>query len=628
MHRFLFLAALLYFASSASSAFSQEPKRYYLGVSVEKYEHRALKPLQFCDEDITEMGDLLAEHGYEVKVLSEASAKKDPKLAPTKENIEREIEAIRTKATAADTVVFALAGHGLQFAGQTDAYFCPQEGLPFPDETKTLVSVGHIYRQFEKSKAGTRIILVDACRNDPDSTRGRGFDATTGPAVPQGVAALFSCSASQQALESEQLKHGVFFHYVLEALRSEGVRESDGEVTFDRMQAYVRKNVPPKVAGLTNHSRQQSPNLKADISGEPPILLPASIGKSMSKLEVLPFNFADKARTAEEARAAQEAWAKKLGVEVVETNSIGMKMVLIPPGEFMMGSSDEDIEKAIQEFPASSKWWKPAMVQEKPRHKVRISFPFRISAHEVTYSVFQKFATASKYKTDAERGDGKGGWGFNTEQKTDPRVQSKDFSWRNPGFAQAADHPVVNVSHYDARMFIEWINKVESTSAYRLPSEAQWEFACRAGTVTRYQNGEDSKLLVKIANIRDDSYTQQLRMPRGESLHAKDGYCFTAPVGSFAANSFGLYDMHGNVDEWTSDRMNSYEERNLEVDTDPDFSTSDVLGRERGYIKKGGGFCSEPLYSRISDRGYWSPDSRFVDTGFRIICSVQARDKK
>ena len=199
MFRFITLLAVTSFVLTALNAFSQEPKRYYLGISVEKYEHRALKPLQFCDEDISEMGDLLAEHGYEIKVLSEASAKKDPKLAPTKENIEREIEAFRTKATAADTMVLALAGHGLQFAGQSDAYFCPQEGLPFPDETKTLVSVGHIYRQFEKSKAGTRIILVDACRNDPDSTRGRGFDATTGPAVPQGVAALFSCAASQQA---------------------------------------------------------------------------------------------------------------------------------------------------------------------------------------------------------------------------------------------------------------------------------------------------------------------------------------------------------------------------------------------------------------------------------------------
>ena len=116
---------------------------------------------------------------------------------------------------------------------------------------------------------------------------------------------------------------------------------------------------------------------------------------------------------------------------------------------------------------------------------------------------------------------------------------------------------MVNVSWNDAVAFCEWLSRQEGQT-YRLPTEAEWEYACRAGTTTRYCSGDDAETLAAVANVADA--TAKAKFPDWATIAARDGYVFTAPVGRFRANAWGLHDMHGNVWEWCSD---GYAERLL-----------------------------------------------------------------
>jgi formylglycine-generating enzyme required for sulfatase activity len=125
---------------------------------------------------------------------------------------------------------------------------------------------------------------------------------------------------------------------------------------------------------------------------------------------------------------------------------------------------------------------------ELPRHRVRITGPFYLGQYEVTRGQFADFVKDQGYKTDAET-DGEGGWGWNdSTQKFEGR--DPQYNWKNTGFAQTDSHPVVNVTWNDAVKFCEWLSRKEG-AIYRLPTEAEWEYACRAGTMTLYQNGDD-----------------------------------------------------------------------------------------------------------------------------------------
>src|SRR5262249_42941666 len=163
----------------------------------------------------------------------------------------------------------------------------------------------------------------------------------TTPAPPKGVGALFSCSAGQRAYEHETLKHGVFFHYVLEGLRKDAA-DKRGRVTFDALQSYVREEVADKVHSLFPHQKpDQSPNVKGDFAGKPLVLLTLSSSGNVPEISpallVAPFD----ERT---AKARQADWARHLGKSsAVAENSLKMKLVLIPPGEFMMGATDEEV---------------------------------------------------------------------------------------------------------------------------------------------------------------------------------------------------------------------------------------------------------------------------------------------
>jgi len=340
------------------------------------------------------------------------------------------------------------------------------------------------------------------------------------------------------------------------------------------------------------------------------------------------------------------------------TNSIGMKLTLVPSGEFMMGSK-ESAEETDDGFsgktthmlriprrvtfifdagwPGHSKLFPcgsiaaasptmfptvpetrsyshpdaevhflPIFIEEHPYHHVRITKPFYLGTYHVTRGQFRRFVDDTGYKTDAEKGNGT--WGWNSKTK---RFEGNEkYSWRDTGFEQTDEHPVVCVSWNDAEEFCKWLSGKEGKT-YRLPTEAEWEYACRAGTTTRYYSGDDPETLAKVGNVADATY--KAKFPECKyTIKASDGYVFTSPVGSFKPNAFGLYDMHGNARQWCSDWGQNGHYGKSPVD--------DPIGSDRGEgrVLRGSSWFNLPCDSRSASRVWCEPFCRGVYTGFRV----------
>ncbi len=315
------------------------------------------------------------------------------------------------------------------------------------------------------------------------------------------------------------------------------------------------------------------------------------------------------ATTVQEDGQTVGGWISSDGVSIVVTNSIGMKLVLIPAGEFLMGSAEspEEVGRVFRDYGTPDAL---TFADEHPQHRVRITRPLYLGVYEVTVGQFRQFVQATRYQTDAEKGTGGFHGAYGMDPKTGEPDLFADYSWRNAGFEQTDEHPVVNVSWNDAAAFCEWLSRKESRE-YRLPTEAEWEYACRAGTTTRYYHGDDPEGLATVGNVADA--TLQMHFPRYDwTLKARDGYVFTAPVGQFKPNAFGLYDMHGNVSEWCADWFGSGYYGKSPTD-DPQGPAS---GSERA--DRGGGWSLGAGACRSAARGGSEPDSRASDLGFRV----------
>jgi formylglycine-generating enzyme required for sulfatase activity len=294
---------------------------------------------------------------------------------------------------------------------------------------------------------------------------------------------------------------------------------------------------------------------------------------------------------AAKAKEYQAAWAKYLGVKVEMDDSIGMKFVLIPPGEFDMGSTEAEVAKLLEEAKAANldQGYIARLPAEAPKHRVRITKPFWLGVHEVTRGQFRRFADDRGYKTEAER-DGKGGHGLIEGQwKQDPR-----FVWnRDPGFAQADDHPVVNLSWNDVTAFCAWLSEKEGEES-QLPSETQWEYACRAGTATTWYSSDDVESLKEYGwfDVNSEGRT-----------HA---------VGQKWPNAWGLYDMHGNVWEWCQDWFGHRYYATSPLD--------DPQGPSGGsaHVRRSGSWFDLAGHCRSAGRDGGGAGSRDFHLGFRV----------
>ena len=317
------------------------------------------------------------------------------------------------------------------------------------------------------------------------------------------------------------------------------------------------------------------------------------------------------------------ARALAAGPAVLE-NSLGMQFVKVPAGEFSMGS-DESVESLSRDYQPYPVEQLQALGDEAPRHTVRITRAFYLGRHEVTVGQFRRFLDLSGHVPESIA-DGTGAYGYNPAY--DPASSARRdtfegrhprYSWRNPGFEQSDDHPVVNVTWNDAVAMARWLGQREGV-VYRLPSEAEWEYACRAGSSTRYHTGDEPAGLLGAGATFDLDTARHWPQLLPSALPGHDGYAFTAPVGSFAPNAFGLYDMHGNVWEWVADWYGEHyysESPRDDPPGPPDGGTR---------VRRGGSWRTLALYARCAFRNWNTAQTRYTLVGIRLLREAQPEE--
>jgi formylglycine-generating enzyme required for sulfatase activity len=251
-------------------------------------------------------------------------------------------------------------------------------------------------------------------------------------------------------------------------------------------------------------------------------------------------------------------------------NDITLEMVAIPGGTFLMGTEDEEIERLVKKF-----GWE-RFRSERPKREVNVP-PFFIGKYPITQEQWRAIAATAKIDIDLET---------------------------NPSSFKGDELPVESVNWDQAIEFCKRLSR-ETKREYRLPSEAEWEYACRAGTTTPFYFGET--ITGKLANYRaSETYAEEAKGEhRGE----------TTPVGQFPPNAFGLYDMHGNVWEWCADTWHD------NYDGAPtDGSAWIENGNDNRSPMRGGSWGYDPGYCRSAIRYYVRRDYRFCDIGFRVVC--------
>jgi formylglycine-generating enzyme required for sulfatase activity len=235
---------------------------------------------------------------------------------------------------------------------------------------------------------------------------------------------------------------------------------------------------------------------------------------------------------------------------------------------------------------------------------------FALTETEVTVAQFRIFADATGYRTDAERdAGGREGCAVLDVGEASP-VYRAGMSWREPGYTQSEAHPVVCLSYADVAAFVDWLAQA-THRPFRLPTEAEWEYAARAGSTTRFPWGDEAAEACRYANGAD--------LTPGDGgkawpLHVdcSDGHAHAAPVGAYAPNAFGVRDMIGNVWEWTADCYH------------PDFSGAPADASawvEPGCAKRtirGGGWPYPASFLRSANRGGSNAGLRANDRGFRV----------
>ena len=280
----------------------------------------------------------------------------------------------------------------------------------------------------------------------------------------------------------------------------------------------------------------------------------------------VPPGFKAKAGTVAEPYT-KTGWAKQIVHE-----GTGFELVFIPAGRFLMGSPENEEKRNNYET----------------QHEVILSKPFYIAIYEVTRGQFAAFVKDTGHKTDVEKNE-------------------NGSSWRNPGYAQTDMHPVVWISWNDASSFCEWLSR-KTGRAVRLPTEAEWEYACRAGTQTPFNMGQ---------TISTDQANYNGKYTYGSGVKGLSRQA-TVPVGSFRPNAWGLYDMHGNVWEWCADWSGTYPSGSV---TDP---TGALSGTTR--VLRGGSWFLEPYFSRSARRDFHRPFVFNNSYGFRVAASVAGVD--
>jgi formylglycine-generating enzyme required for sulfatase activity len=262
------------------------------------------------------------------------------------------------------------------------------------------------------------------------------------------------------------------------------------------------------------------------------------------------------------------------------------EMVVLPAGRYVMGTTGQDPDR-----------WDD--VRESPAHEVTLRHAFAMARHEVTRVEFARFSAETGHVSS-----GCNAW------SGEVWVHYTARSWLDPGFQQGWEHPVVCVSWDDAKAFAAWMSG-RTGASYRLPSEAEWEYAARAGTASSRFWGNQVEPGCDYANIGDRAMNRAL--PMGAVAACDDGHVYTAPVATYRPNGFGLYDMLGNAWEWTEDCWHpGYQGA-------PADGSARLEGDCSVRVSRGASWSSHYRNVRSANRGSYRAAGRWDHTGFRVV---------
>ncbi|MCL2834508.1 MAG: SUMF1/EgtB/PvdO family nonheme iron enzyme [Treponema sp.] len=510
--------------------------------------------------DANDMADALQKMGFTVDKVIDGNLRQ----------MESAVVTLRNRLSAATGTTYGFfyyAGHGVQMDGMN--YLIPVDAV-IPDRNflrERTISMQVILDMLNDANNTLNMIVLDACRDFPASwsrSVSRGL-ATVNP--PADSIIMYATGAGKTANDGTG-RNGLFTGFLLQHLAEQGIEVNE---IFRRTGADVRRA----------SNNDQNPALYTDFYGT------AYLGSPPA-----------------ETSPVMSAQVSETLPNIITEHVYSNDLVKINGGVFVMGSPSNEQERYDD---------------EGPQHNVTIS-SFNISKYEITVGQFRQFATASGYKTEAEINGGGFEWNGSDWQRNPART------WKTPGYTQGDNHPVVFISWNDAIQFCNWLSKQENltpaytingsnvtwnrnTSGYRLPTEAEWEYSCRAGTLTRFWSGNDELSMAGKANIADLSVKDLY--PDWDVVNIRDGFVETSPIGSFSANPWGLYDMHGNVWEWCWDWYGNYI---TDAQIDP---TGPSSGTNRVY--RGGSWGDNAQAVRSAYRGNYNPSFQSFDLGFRVV---------
>ena len=512
-----------------------------------------------------------------------------------------------------DTLWFYFSGHGMPYQGQD--YLLPIDGDPIII-TDSAIPITYITERLRRSGADNIVLFIDACRSTGEKS-GLG----SGEEKQQGVITFYSCSPSQVSYEIEEIKQGAFTHVLLNGLQIQG--ESNC-ATVERLYNYLRNQVPqltqkhknyiqipyaaiepatklhyillPKSATDRDISTLREDAFHAEIEGNFDLAFQlwvrvnvAAGGQDMKAIAAFG-RLANKQSQSqsEQRREAEKQGRKQAAVKSRElTVDLGqgltLELVRVPAGKFTMGMPPQERQIALENglsYNVKREDIEPWLDRSTPQHEVYL----------------QEFLMGKYAVTNAQ-------WYAVMQTKPSEQYNSK---------FQGDMQPVVGVSWHEARAFCEKLSD-QTKRAVRLPTEAEWEYACRAGTTTAFAFGK---------TITTDQVNYDGNYPYSDTPKGKCREC-TVNVDSFTPNAWDLYQMHGNVWEWCLDEFHdSYSDKPARLKNNGNEVWGEIQVSEednRVYICRGGSWYSYAIYCRSANRHRGNARSRDDSLGFRVV---------
>jgi len=498
-----------------------------------------------------------------------------------RQQIGRTMKAFLDALKPGDEVVFFYAGHGVQVKGvnylpAVDADIQGEDDVPLNS-----LNVNSLLDRLEDAKVGLKLLFLDACRNNPYArsfrSGERGLARVAGGS--SGTLMHFATRPGSVAADGG----GANGLYTSMLLRHIDAPDLPVELMLKRVTAAVEAESKGAQEPWTEGS------IRGDFYFQRGAAVQARPGPQPEPMGQVATVTHEPVRPTPEAPRLAQLRAGEVFKDCIDCP----EMVVIPAGSFVMG---KPAEKTVG-FP-----------YEGPQHTVRINYRLAIGRHEVSRGEFARFVQATGFRTDAETGGGCNIW--NSKWETPAGTY-----WRQPGFEQGEDHPAVCISWNDAQAYVRWLNQQAPGADYRLPSEAEWEYAARAGRSTGYPWGDDEidNIQCAYANAFDRRAAARPGLPSTDAANCDDGYAYTAPAKALRPNAFGLYNMHGNAMEWVQDVFHSGY-----AGSPADGSAWTTSDDDETRVIRGGAWMSITPGLRLDKRGSLFPNDQNFQTGFRL----------